>query len=161
KAGAARDHVLGVAAVSGRGEAFVGGGKVVKNVTGYDIPKLMTGSFGTLAVLTEITVKVLPRAQDQATVLVSGLGVREGVRVMTSVLQSAVDVSGACHLPGTTAFRLEGFSPSVQSRLQSLREQVQSQGSVTVLDHEASAAFWLAVRDVRQLADAGAELVWR
>ena len=93
-----RDHVLGIAAVSGRGEAFVAGGKVVKNVTGYDVPKLMVGSYGTLAVLREITVKVLPRPQDQKTVVVTGLGARDAVRVMTSVLQSAIDVSGACYL---------------------------------------------------------------
>jgi glycolate oxidase FAD binding subunit len=99
KAGAVRDHVLGIAAVSGRGEAFVAGGKVVKNVTGYDIPKLMTGSYGTLAVLTEVTVKVLPAPEEARTLMVAGLDVPAAVRAMTSVLQSALDVTGACHLP--------------------------------------------------------------
>jgi glycolate oxidase FAD binding subunit len=173
KAGAVRDHVLGIAAVSGRGEAFVGGGKVVKNVTGYDIPKLMTGSYGTLAVLTEITVKVLPRAQDQTTVLLNGLSLRDAVRVMTGVLQSAVDVSGACHLPAgidlpamypgvaTTAFRLEGFTPSVESRLRSLCEHLQAEGASTTLDHEASVAFWYAVRDISPFVAASNGSVWR
>ena len=172
KAGAARDHVLGIAAVSGRGEAFVGGGKVVKNVTGYDIPKLMTGSYGTLAVLTEVTVKVLPRAQDQSTVAVSGLAWRDAVRVMTSVLQSAIDVSGACHLPAgvaipgmnpeitTTAFRLEGFAPSVEARLRSLRELLEPEGPLALLEADASNVFWRDVRDVQPLV--GVEgIVWR
>ncbi len=172
KAGAARDHVLGIAAVSGRGEAFVGGGKVVKNVTGYDIPKLMTGSYGTLAVLTEVTVKVLPRAQDQNTVAVSGLSLRDAVRVMTSVLQSAIDVSGACHLPAgvtvpgmnpeiaTTAFRIEGFAPSVEARLRSLRQLLEPEGPLALLEADASDVFWRDVRDVQPLV--GVEgVVWR
>jgi glycolate oxidase FAD binding subunit len=171
KAGAVRDHVLGTAAVSGRGEAFVAGGKVVKNVTGYDVPKLLAGSYGTLAVLTEITVKVLPRPQDQRTVVVSGLSARDAVRVMTSVLQSAIDVSGACYLPvvpwaegSVTAFRLEGFAVSVEARLAELtaRMAASATGSVSTLDLETSVEFWRGVRDVR-LFDSGAReaLVWR
>jgi len=169
KAGAVRDHVLGIAAVSGRGEAFIAGGKVVKNVTGYDVPKLLAGSYGTLAVLTEITVKVLPRPQDQRTVVVGGLSARDGVRVMTSVLQSAIDVSGACYLPvvpwaegSVTAFRLEGFSVSVEARLGELTARLGTEGSVSTLDQATSAEFWRGVRDVR-LFESGAReaLVWR
>src|SRR6266513_640218 len=63
KAGAARDHFLGFRGVSGRGEVFKAGGKVVKNVTGYDLCKLIAGSYGTLAALEEVTVKVLPRPE--------------------------------------------------------------------------------------------------
>ena len=112
KAGAVRDHVLGIAAVSGRGEAFVAGGKVVKNVTGYDLPKLMTGSYGTLAVLTEITLKVLPAPEDARTLMVAGLSARDAVNAMIAVLQSPLEVSGASHFPrepdraSITAFRL-------------------------------------------------------
>lgn len=173
KAGAARDHVLGVAAVSGRGEAFVGGGKVVKNVTGYDMPKLMAGSFGTLAVLTEITVKVLPAAEDSSSVLVSGLTTRDAVRTMTRVLQSPADVSGACHLPAgvsmphrmgdgaVTAFRLEGFAPSVRFRRARLCDELAGLGALTVVDAEESQAFWRAVRDVAPFQPPSTRLVWR
>lgn len=161
KAGAVRDHVLGIAAVSGRGEAFVGGGKVVKNVTGYDMPKLLAGAFGTLAVLTEITVKVLPAPEDTRTVLVEGLAPREAVHLMTRVLQSPLDVTGASHVPAgvrapgksldasITALRLEGFRPSVEFRLTQLRTLVASSGPVVVLERDESKVFWQAVRDVQ------------
>jgi glycolate oxidase FAD binding subunit len=172
KVGAVRDHVLGIAAVSGRGEAFVAGGKVVKNVTGYDVPKLMAGSYGTLAVLTEITVKVLPRPQDERTVAIAGLGVRDAVRAMTLVLQSPTDVSGACYLPvvpwaegSMTAFRLEGFSVSVEARLGELTARLSASvqaGQISTLDRDTSAEFWRGVRDVRLFDDvARAALVWR
>ena len=80
KAGAARDHFLGFRAVSGRGEVFKSGGKVVKNVTGYDLSKLMAGSYGTLAALEEVTVKVLPRPEHTATVVLCGLDPAAAVR---------------------------------------------------------------------------------
>ncbi len=173
RVGAARDHVLGIAAVSGRAETFVAGGKVVKNVTGYDIPKLMTGSYGTLAVFTEITVKVLPAPEDVRTLLVGGLSVSEAVQAMTRVLQSTADATGACHLPSgvvmagrsidrsATAFRLEGFTPSVEFRLAGLRDSLGSLGALTVLDRNVSVSFWRAVRDVTPFADAGAGHIWR
>jgi glycolate dehydrogenase FAD-binding subunit len=191
RGGGVRDHVLGVVAVSGRGESFVGGGKVVKNVTGYDIPKLMTGSYGTLAVLTEITVKVLPAPEDVRTLLVAIRGAhgagrtpdatptqdairtQDAVRAMTRVLQSTADVSGACYLPAgiaapgkpsdesVLAFRLEGFTPSVDFRLSALRESLAPAGAQSVLDREASSAFWRAVRDVQPFIDANTGSVWR
>jgi glycolate oxidase FAD binding subunit len=172
KAGAVRDHVLGIAAVSGRGESFVGGGKVVKNVTGYDMPKLMTGSHGTLAVLTEITLKVLPAPEDARTLLVLGQPPQDAVRSMTEALQSAVEVSGACYLPAgaavpgksaadvVTALRLEGVAPSVESRMAHLRHLLERAGAHVVLDRDTTAAMWSAVRDLEPL---GAEpgVVWR
>jgi glycolate oxidase FAD binding subunit len=171
KAGAVRDHVLGMAAVSGRGERFVAGGKVVKNVTGYDLPKLMTGSYGTLAVLTEITVKVLPAPQDACTLIVQGLSTRDAVKAMTAVLQSPMEVSGASCFPkhsdtaSSTAFRLEGFKPSVVARLDTLRQLLGQAGSLSVLEREESTEFWRQVRDVKRFAAtasaADASLVWR
>jgi glycolate oxidase FAD binding subunit len=173
KAGAVRDHVLGIAAVSGRGEAFVAGGKVVKNVTGYDIPKLMTGSYGTLAVLTEVTVKVLPAPEEARTLMVAGLDVPAAVRAMTSVLQSALDVTGACHLPhgiaapgksaeaAATAFRLEGFAVSVEFRAKELFERLSPLGAVSVLRDEECSAFWRAVRDVSAFAEPSENWIWR
>jgi glycolate oxidase FAD binding subunit len=173
RAGAVRDHVLGIAAVSGRGERFIGGGKVVKNVTGYDIPKLMTGSYGTLAVLTEITIKVLPAPEETRTVLVLGMSCSQAVRTMTDVLQTAVDASGACHLPedlaiegkphgiSATAFRLEGVRPSVEFRLAKLRDLLAAAGSHLTLDGEASLAFWRGVRDVTPLSEEPNRTLWR
>src|SRR5438067_12066482 len=99
KAGAARDHFLGFRAVSGRAEIFKAGGKVVKNVTGYDLPKLMAGSYGTLAVLEEVTIKVLPRPETVATILFAGLIPAAAVRLMGAALGSPHEVSGAAYLP--------------------------------------------------------------
>src|SRR5947207_9626513 len=103
KAGAARDHFLGFRAVSGRAEAFKAGGKVVKNVTGYDLCKLMTGSYGTLAALEEVTIKVLPRPETVATVLFAEVEPAAAVRLMSAALGSPHEVSGAVYLPGETA----------------------------------------------------------
>jgi glycolate oxidase FAD binding subunit len=173
KAGAVRDHLLGVTAVSGRGELFRAGGKVVKNVTGYDLPKLIAGSYGTLAVLTELTVKVLPAPEDTRTLVLSGQIAVDAVRTMTSVLQSTADASAACYLPqdvaapgvaantASTAFRLEGVSPSVEFRLSRLREQLVSAGSIAVLDRAASLEFWRAIRDVTPLTRDSARSLWR
>src|SRR5271166_4713992 len=103
KAGAARDHFLGASAVSGRGETFKSGGRVVKNVTGYDLCKLLAGSWGTLAVMTEVTVKTLPKAPGEETVLVLGLDAAAAVAAMATAMGSACDVSGAAHLPANVA----------------------------------------------------------
>jgi len=169
KAGAVRDHVLGIAAVSGRGESFVGGGKVVKNVTGYDIPKLMTGSYGTLAVFTEITLKVLPAPEDVRTLIIHGVAAREAVRLTTTVLQSAAEVSGACHVPASvvadgtsqTAYRFEGVGPSVEFRLARVRDALGGSGPVTVLERDESVSFWRSIRDVTPFAGAAERMVWR
>src|SRR5579885_811518 len=105
KAGAARDHFLGCRAVSGRGEAFKAGGRVVKNVTGYDLCKLLAGSFGTLAAMEEVTVKVLPAPAKSRTVLLFGLGPSEAVATLTDALNSPYEVSGAAYLPAAVAAR--------------------------------------------------------
>src|SRR6202030_816441 len=131
KAGAARDHFLGVSAVSGRAEVFKSGGRVVKNVTGYDLCKLLAGSWGTLAAMTDVTIKTLPRAESEETVLVMDLDDGAAGKVMAAVMGSFADVSAAAHLPaaaaaritetasahrGVTAFRLEGVAPSIAHR---------------------------------------------
>src|SRR5712671_6247920 len=105
KAGAARDHFLGFSAVSGRGETFKSGGRVVKNVTGYDLCKVLAGSFGTLAAMTEVTVKTLPKPETELTVVVHGLDDAGAVRTMAAAMASTCDVSGAAHLPAHIAFR--------------------------------------------------------
>jgi len=127
-AGSVRDHVLGFRAVSGRGELFVGGGKVVKNVTGYDLPKLLTGSWGRLAALTEITLKVLPAPEVARVWAIKGLDATAAWQCLARVLGSSVGVTAALHFgPGTvgaealTVLRLEGFAASVAARLHALQ----------------------------------------
>jgi glycolate oxidase FAD binding subunit len=119
--GGARDHLLGFTAVSGRGEKFVAGAKVVKNVTGYDLPKLMAGSWGRLAALTELTLKVLPAPRTQQTLVMRGLDPAGAVAAMARAMGSAAEVTAAAHLPdwrgeAMTALRLDGFAESVAAR---------------------------------------------
>ncbi|MFO1376915.1 MAG: glycolate oxidase subunit GlcE [Steroidobacteraceae bacterium] len=177
KAGAVRDHVLGARAVSGRGELFVCGGKVVKNVTGYDLPKLLVGSLGTLAVLSEVTLKVVPAPVETRSLLLAGLSPDVAVGVMTRGLHTAAAVSGACHLPGDvsrpplevasglaagaslTALRVEGSPVSVNARLTMLRQLLPGAGQ-EVLERDASMRFWRAVADVAPFAGTD-RIVWR
>ena len=161
KAGAARDHLLGFRAVSGRGEPFKSGGRVMKNVTGYDLCKLMAGSHGTLGVMSEMTVKVLPKPETEETVVFQGLDDAAAVALMTAASGLTAEVSGFAHLPeegGRTGLRLEGPAVSVASRRESLL--VRFGGEAEVLAEAASGTFWEAVRDVRMLAGRGEQL-WR
>jgi glycolate oxidase FAD binding subunit len=174
KAGAARDHFLGFRAVSGRGEIFKAGGKVVKNVTGYDLSKLMAGSYGTLAALEEVTVKLLPRPEAVATVLFAGVEPAAATRLMAAALGSAHEVSGACYLPrgiamplalplreGTVALRVEGPAPSVAFRRDSLLREHGAAGTAQTLDQSESIAFWRAIGEVAPLAATGERAMWR
>jgi len=174
RAGAARDHFLGFHAVSGRGEIFKAGGKVVKNVTGYDLSKLMAGSYGTLAALEEVTVKVLPRPEAVATVLFAGVEPAAAVRLMAAALGSPHEVSGAAYLPagtampralpggsGVAALRVEGPAPSVAFRRDSLVREHGAVGTAQILADAESIAFWRAVGEVAPLAGLGGRPVWR
>ena len=178
KIGAARDHILGFQGVSGRGESFKSGGRMFKNVTGFDLSKLMTGSFGTLAVLTELTFKVLPAAETVHTVVLVGNDPDSAVRAMTAALQSPFEVSGAAHLPApvaaaskvsaiasagnaVTLLRVEGFGPSVDYRCGRLRDLLTAYGESSILRTEESEALWREVRDVSFFAGSGSEQVWR
>ena len=179
KAGAARDHFLGVESASGRGELFKSGGRVVKNVTGYDLCKLLCGSYGTLAVMTDVTVKVLPRPQKTYTVLVLGLDDATAVTAMTRALGSPHEVSGAAHLPAAlaagsavsyvagaggavTALRLEGPGPSVEYRCAALRRELADLGETEELHSQNSLLLWKELRDLQPLWDVGDDrAVWR
>ena len=179
KAGAARDHFLGVSAVSGRGETFKSGGRVVKNVTGYDLCKLLAGSWGTLAAMTDVTIKTLPKAETEATILVHDLRDTTAGKVMTAAMASFADVSGAAHLPAAiaariaetasaqaavTAFRLEGVAPSVAQRKGVLESLLAPFGSLGALGEAASGALWRAIRDATPFAldgAAGKRDLWR
>src|SRR5262249_32078126 len=180
-AGAARDHFLGFSAVSGRGETFKSGGRVVKNVTGYDLCRRMAGPGGTPAALTAVTIKTLPRPQTQATVLVVGLDGVTAVRAMAAALATTCDVSGAAHLPAAiaariplsaavapghslTLLRVEGVAPSVEHRTATLMAAMRPFGEVQLGDEVASRTYWRAVRDVAPFAatrDAAERPVWR
>jgi glycolate oxidase FAD binding subunit len=175
KAGASRDHFLGFRGVSGRAEVFKAGGKVIKNVTGYDLPKLMAGSYGTLAALEEVTIKVLPRPETACTVLLCGLDTKTGLDSLSRALASPHEISGAAYLPagiaavlasfsgsrGVAALRLEGPSPSVAFRRERLLAELASDSESAVLDLEPSDALWRAIRDVAPLAQPGNRAVWR
>ena len=179
-AGAARDHFLGFEAVSGRGESFKAGGRVVKNVTGYDLCKLMAGSWGTLAALTTVTIKTLPRPQTQATVLVPGLDDATAIRAMAAAMATSCDVSGTAHLPAAVAgriglgegrsltlLRLEGVAPSVAHRkaalMTAMKSFVKPFGAVEMCDEPVSRKVSRSVRDVSPFTgpDLSARPVWR
>lgn len=161
-AGAARDHLLGFSGVNGRGESFKSGGRVMKNVTGYDLSKVLAGSWGTLAVVDEVSVKVLPAPDQTATLMLLGLDDAAAVRAMCAAMGSPHEVSGAAHLPGRTALRLEGVAPSVEARLKGLRELMADAGAkMEALGTLESRTFWREVRDVAPLNAAPDEIVWK
>lgn len=162
--GAMRDHVLGVRFVNGEGEVLRSGGRVLKNVTGLDLCKLLAGSYGTLGVMTEVTLKVLPAPEATATLLVAVADAAAGVRALSAGLGSPFGVSGAAVVPGEpllAALRIEDFASSVAYRAGRLRELVAGFGAVTTLEGEASRAFWRGVRDAAPLAARPEEAIWR
>jgi glycolate oxidase FAD binding subunit len=170
--GAMRDHVMGVRAVNGTGEVIHSGGRVLKNVTGLDLCKLLTGSHGTLAVLTEITLKVLPAPETTGSLVMAGLDAVQGVVALSSALGSPYGVSGAAWLPEDAAalvpelaglgktvaiIRIEDFATSVAYRLERLRSELGG----TLLADADSRAVWRAVRDAVPLPAAPDDAVWR
>ncbi|NQV83668.1 MAG: FAD-binding protein [Rhodospirillales bacterium] len=176
QAGAARDHFLGFNAVSGRGEIFKSGGTVVKNVTGFDLSKLLAGSFGTLAVMHQVSFKVMPAAEKTRTVLVLGLDDAQAMTAMAAALGSANEVSGAAHLPAdaaarsgvsyvsgaggaVTAIRVEGPGPSVEHRCGALTNMLKEFGAIEELHSQNSSALWREICDAGGFLDDGP--VWR
>lgn len=164
--GAMRDHVLGIRFVNGEGEVLRSGGRVLKNVTGLDLCKLLAGSYGTLGVMTEITLKVLPAPETQATLLVRVPDVAAGVRVLSAGLGSPYGVSGAAVVPadggGATALlRIEDFAASVEYRSARLAQDLAPQGEVRIAAVEESRSLWMAIRDALPLAPRVEEAVWR
>jgi glycolate oxidase FAD binding subunit len=183
KAGGARDHLLGAHAVSGFGDSFKTGGRVVKNVTGYDLCKLLAGSWGTLAVMTEVTLKVMPRPESERTLVLRGLDDVAANRAMTAALGSPFDVSGAAHVPNSafraaggglggglgdlgyqreavTLLRLEGITASVAHRAAALGKALAGFGTAEILEDAASIAIWSSIRDVQPFAAGGALGAW-
>jgi glycolate oxidase FAD binding subunit len=157
KVGAVRDHVLGLKGVSGRAEVFKAGGRVVKNVTGYDLARGLCGSWGTLAVATEITFKILPRAETETTVVILDLTDAEAVALMGEAMQQSFEISGAAHLPAglqigddiqalptssRTILRLEGFETSVKARVDHLNRFLARHAGIEHVEGDASRAIW-------------------
>jgi glycolate oxidase FAD binding subunit len=170
KAGAARDHLLGFKGVTGHGRAFKSGGKVVKNVTGYDLSKLITGSMGTLTALSEISIKTLPAAETTWTLMLRDLDDHGALSAMTKAVTSSHEISGAAHLPAgmpaglgfgnaaLTALRLEGPLPSVEARFTALQTEL---GAGDKLEDKGSLSLWKGVRDAAPLTRTAGQALWR
>ncbi|MBT8153811.1 FAD-binding protein [Epibacterium ulvae] len=164
QAGAARDFLLGVRFVDGRGTVLKNGGRVMKNVTGYDLVKLMAGAHGTLGVMSEVSFKVLPKPECTGTLVWEGLAPAQSLQVFTAAMRSPFDVTGAARVPSQgdapsqTMIRLEGFESSVQYRMQQLQKKLQGIAQPqSLLDADA---LWRMVRDVEPFhGQVGA--VWR
>jgi glycolate oxidase FAD binding subunit len=178
QAGGARDHLLGAHAVSGFGDSFKAGGRVVKNVTGYDLCKLLAGSWGTLAVMTEVTLKVMPRPESERTLVLRGLDEVAANKAMTAALGSPFDVSGAAHVPNSaragagalgklgsprdavTLLRLEGIIASAAHRAAALAKVLAPFGTAEIVEDAVSVAIWTAIRDVEPFAANGTLGTW-
>ena len=161
QAGAVRDYILGIKSINGRGEVVSFGGRVMKNVTGYDLSKVLTGSYGTLALFKEITLKTLPRSETEATLVVSGLDWIEGQRALSHGFASPYEVSGAAYAPPEVASRLrgewtrsvallriEGFKGLLDKRSEALASHLKEKGETMILEEGESREVWRAIRDV-------------
>jgi len=175
-AGAARDSLLGIRFVNGRGEIIRAGGRVMKNVTGLDLVKLLAGSQGTLGFLTEVTFRVLPVPPATQTIVISGLDDEMAAKAMAAAVALPVEISGGAHLPASvrsrfvegalpegeaTVLRLEGLVPSVDARAQKLAAVMEAFGPVARLGMEQSLTLWREIRDVTPYADGTEKPLWR
>lgn len=165
--GAARDSLIGVRAVTGRGDLVKSGGRVMKNVTGYDLVKFMAGSYGTLGVFSEVTFKVAPIPETETTIVIGGLDDEAAIRALSAALASPWSVTGAAHLPpyehemARTLIRIEGFQASVKERQDKLVAALSSFGRAETVSADASHAVWKAVRDLAALGAPKRAVVWR
>lgn len=146
QAGAARDFCLGVRFVDGQGQVIRNGGKVMKNVTGYDLVKLMCGSWGTLGVLSEVSLKVMARPEADVTLVAQGMPEAKAVACLCAALGSPFDVTGAAHVGGQTQVRLEGQAASVAYRAAALQADILA--GFELVEGAPSAALWQELRDV-------------
>ncbi|MDB5381359.1 MAG: glycolate oxidase subunit GlcE [Rhodospirillales bacterium] len=159
--GAMRDHVMGVRFVNGAGEVLHSGGRVLKNVTGLDLCKLLTGSHGTLGIITEVTLKVLPRPEATATLAITVADFTAGQRVLSAGLGAPYGVSGAAVVGNRALLRLEDFADSVTYRAEKLRQELAAFGAAEIIEGDASRALWRDVAEVTPLDVAPGDAVWR
>ena len=177
-AGAPRDHLLGINAINGSGEVFKSGGRVVKNVSGFDIPKLMASSYGTLAVATSVTFKVLPRPEAARTVVVVGLDPDDAGKAMRKAMASPHEVSATAYLPADiahkseineiskigapiTLFRLEGPRPSADHRAREIAKLFSATVGTLELRSENTIRLWRELCDVQLLNSNTQDNIWR
>ena len=166
RAGALRDHILGFCGVNGKGEIIKSGGTVVKNVTGYDVSKLITGSYGTLVALTEIVLKVQPKNEESQTLLINNINLKMALNVFSKAMHTSVEISGACFYPAKiskffklndldtntsiTAIRLEGPKISVTERVNTLKKLFSDyKTTISVLENYQSRIFWQNTTDLQ------------
>ena len=163
--GATRDHVMGLRFINGAGEVIRSGGRVLKNVTGLDLCKLLSGSYGTLGVITEVTLKVLPAPEASATLLIETPDLASAVAALSAGLGSPFGVSAATALPVKdhviAAVRLEDFAASVAYRMEKLRGVLDRFGTQRVMEDAESRIFWRGVREVEPLQVVPDEAIWR
>jgi glycolate oxidase FAD binding subunit len=166
-AGAARDSLIGVRAVTGSGTAVQAGGRVMKNVTGYDLVKFLAGSLGTLAVMSEVTFKVQPLPETEATLALTGLSDEQAVAAMSAALGSPFSVTGAAHSPpdesepARTYIRLDGFATSVADRAARLRDQLAEFGNADILSQATSQSLWQTILDLDSVVAPHSVPIWR
>lgn len=175
--GSARDHLIGVRAVNGLGETIKSGGRVMKNVTGYDLGRGLAGSWGTLAVLSEVTFKVVPKAEESRSLILLNLPDEGAVHAMCRAMGSPYEISGTVHIPAVfverlgnpdiakigqsvTALRLENFPSALTRRIAALHEILKPLGAIYELDDERSRSFWSDVRELTFLSESDWPL-WR
>ena len=173
-AGACRDSFLGARFVNGKGDIIKAGGRVMKNVTGLDLIKLLAGSWGTLAPMTEVTFKVVPQVEMETTLVLHGLSDEKSAHAMAAAMATSCEVTGVAHLPeniasgfkdlagkSATLLRLEGFKKSVNLRIEKLQTILSAFGEQSVLNDKQAKTIWAEVRDVKPFADGTNSPVWR
>ena len=168
QAGACRDFLLGTRFVDGTGNLVKSGGRVMKNVTGYDLARLMCGAHGTLGVLTEVSLKVLPKPETEATLVFESTDLATSLDIFSKAMASPFEVSGAARLPdgfdsaakSATVLRIEGFGESVKYRCQELEQRLAKYNPAIVTDPQRSQAIWKEVRDIAPFAGKTGS-VWR
>lgn len=162
KAGAVRDHIIGCRFVNGKGEIIKAGGHVIKNVTGFDLPKLMCGAFGTLGVLTEITMRVSPLPERNAAVTISSPA-KEGFGLLREAMRLPLDVSGLAYFPnarnGDAIIRVEGTESAVEQKLAELQKRFAGRDAKVLPEADTQKAF----RDITNgnIFAGAATAIWR
>lgn len=158
KAGAVRDHVIGCRFVNGVGEAVKAGGNVIKNVTGFDVARLMCGAFGTLGAITELTLRVVPRPARVAALSIA-CSAEEGLRILRKAAGSPVDPTGFAYLENRTLIRIEGEAEPVRDKLDALQKQFAA-ANMQVLDNDETRQVFCDLSDGAPLRDTLSDL-WR